>query len=103
MTQPQPAAWQATLDKHAPELLKDVLSVRQSVLTDGALSLKVKTLMTMLCDALLAHPEGVANIANRARALGASEEEIGETVAVAFLMGGMPALVTGANAFRDRD
>jgi alkylhydroperoxidase/carboxymuconolactone decarboxylase family protein YurZ len=78
-----------------------VTSVRESILTDGALSLKVKTLMTMLCDALLAHPDGVANIAKRARALGASEAEIGETVAVAFLMGGLPALVTGSNAFRD--
>jgi alkylhydroperoxidase/carboxymuconolactone decarboxylase family protein YurZ len=70
-------------------------------MSDGALSLKVKTLMTMLCDALLAHPDGVANIARRARAAGANEEEIGETVGVAFLMGGLPALVTGANAFRD--
>ena len=103
MTQPQPAGWQPILDKHAPELLKDVMSIHQSVLTDGALSLKVKTLMTMLCDALLAHSDGVAIIANRARAVGASEEEIAETVAVAFLMGGMPALVTGASAFRDRD
>jgi alkylhydroperoxidase/carboxymuconolactone decarboxylase family protein YurZ len=56
--------------------------------------------MTMLCDALLAHPDGVANIANRARAVGATEEEIAETVAVAFVMGGTPALVTGANAFK---
>jgi alkylhydroperoxidase/carboxymuconolactone decarboxylase family protein YurZ len=89
------------LEKNAPELLKEVTTVRESVLTDGALSLKVKTLMTMLCDALLAHPDGVANIANRARALGASQAEIGETVAVGFLMGGLPALVTGANAFRE--
>jgi alkylhydroperoxidase/carboxymuconolactone decarboxylase family protein YurZ len=55
----------------------------------------------MLCDALLAHPDGVASIAKRARSLGASEAEITETLAVAFLMGGMPGLVTGANAFRD--
>ena len=55
--------------------------------------------MTMLCDALLAHPDRVANIANRARAAGATEEEIAETVGVAFLFGGMPAVVTAANAF----
>ena len=96
----QPATWQETLQKDAPELLKLVNAARESVLTDGALSLKVKTLMTMLCDALLAHPDGVANIANRARAAGATEEEIAETVGVAFLFGGMPALVTGANAFK---
>ena len=33
--------------------------------------------------------------------MGVSDDEIAETVAVAFLMGGMPGLVTGANAFRD--
>ena len=96
----QPATWQDILQKDAPELFKVVNSARESVLTEGALSLKVKTLMTMLCDALLAHPDGVANIANRARAAGATEEEIAETVGVAFLFGGMPALVTGANAFK---
>ncbi len=101
MTQPRPAAWQTVLEEHAPELSKGVTSVRESVLTDGALSLKVKTLMTMLCDALLAHSDGVAAIANRARAAGASEAEIAETLGVAFLFGGMPALVTGANAFRE--
>jgi len=57
-------------------------------------------MMTMLCDALLGHADGVATIANRARAAGATEDEIAETVGVAFLFGGMPALVTGANAFR---
>ena len=100
MTRPQTATWQSLLEQSAPDLLKDVAGVRESVLTDGALSLKVKTLMTMLCDALLGHQDGVATIANRARAAGASEEEIAETVGVAFLFGGMPALVTGANAFR---
>jgi alkylhydroperoxidase/carboxymuconolactone decarboxylase family protein YurZ len=88
------------LEQNAPDLLKNVGGVREAVLQDGALSLKVKTMMTMLCDALLGHADGVANIANRARAAGASEEEIAETVGVAFLFGGMPALVTGANAFR---
>ena len=96
----QPATWQDLLQKNAPELFNVVNGARESVLTDGALSLKVKTLMTMLCDALLAHPDGVTNIANRARAAGATEEEIAETVGVAFLFGGMPALVTGANAFK---
>jgi alkylhydroperoxidase/carboxymuconolactone decarboxylase family protein YurZ len=88
------------LEENAPDLLKNVAGVREAVLQEGALSLKVKTMMTMLCDALLGHADGVATIANRARAAGATEDEIAETVGVAFLFGGMPALVTGANAFR---
>jgi len=100
MTTSGAATWQTILEKSTPELLKQVTGLRETVLADGALSAKTKTLMTMLCDALLSHPDGVANIAKRARALGASEAEIAETVAVAFLMGGMPGLVTGANAFQ---
>jgi len=96
----QTASWQELEEQGAPELLKVVSGARESILSDGALSNKNKTLMTMLCDALLGHGGGVETIANRARAAGASEEEIAETVGVAFLMGGLPALVTGANAFK---
>ena len=101
MAQAQLAPWQAALQKSAPALLNDVTNVRESIMADGALSMKVKTLMTMICDALLAHGDGVATIASRARSMGATEEEIAEAVGVAFLMGGLPALVTGASAFRD--
>ena len=101
MTTPKASTWQAILGEFAPELFTKVTGLRETVLVEGALSIKTKTLMMLLCDALLAHPDGVANIAKRARDLGASDAEITETLEVAFLMGGMPGLVTGANAFRD--
>lgn len=93
--------WQVILEKHAPELLKQATGLQEAVIRDGALSAKTKMLMMVLCDALLAHDEGVAGLAQRARALGATEDEIAETLAVAFLMGGLPGLVTGTNAFKD--
>src|SRR3989304_538506 len=96
----QAPSWRDHLGKHTPELLKQMTALQDTIMKDGALSLKTKTLMMMMCDALLAHPDGVANIAGRARSLGATEDEIVETVGVAFLMGGLPGLVTGANAFR---
>jgi alkylhydroperoxidase/carboxymuconolactone decarboxylase family protein YurZ len=101
MTMSEKPTWQIILEKHAPELLKQAIGLQEMAIRDGALSAKTKTLMMVLCDALLAHPEGVAGLANRARALGASEDEITETLAVAFLMGGLPGLVTGTNAFKD--
>jgi alkylhydroperoxidase/carboxymuconolactone decarboxylase family protein YurZ len=101
MTTPRPN-WQTALEKNSPDTSKAINALRQSVMAEGALSIKTKTLMTMLCDALLGHGDGVANIAQRARTLGASEAEIAETVGVAFYMGGMPGLVTGANAFREQ-
>jgi alkylhydroperoxidase/carboxymuconolactone decarboxylase family protein YurZ len=101
MTAPRPGNWQTMLGKGSPEVAKQVTALQQAVVAEGALSAKTKTLMMMLCDALLGHNEGVANLAKRARSLGASEAEVSETLAMAFLMGGLPGLVTGANAFRD--
>ncbi|MFC2012962.1 carboxymuconolactone decarboxylase family protein [Chloroflexota bacterium] len=101
MTTPKAGTWQAILGKCAPDLVKKVTGFRETMIAEGALSIKTKTLMMMLCDALLSHPDGVANLAKQARDLGASDVEIAETLAVAFMMGGLPGLVTGANAFRD--
>ncbi|MBN1191930.1 MAG: carboxymuconolactone decarboxylase family protein [Dehalococcoidales bacterium] len=100
MTDSVPGSWQAMLEKGSPELFKQVMGLQQANGGDGVLSMKTKTLMMMLCDSLLGHNEGVANLAKRARSLGASEAEIAETLGVAFLMGGLPGIVTGANAFR---
>jgi alkylhydroperoxidase/carboxymuconolactone decarboxylase family protein YurZ len=100
MTQ-APVGFQQLLDEHAPDLAAVVANARNSITSDGALSSRMKTLMMMICDALLNHESGVTNLANRARALGASEEEIKEALGVAYLMGGLPAMVAGSNAFRN--
>ena len=97
----QASPYVVALTKGDPKLLETVNGVRDYIMADGALSAKVKTLMTMLCDALLTHNDGVRAISDRARSMGASEQEIAETIQVAFFMGGMPALVTGSNAFHD--
>jgi alkylhydroperoxidase/carboxymuconolactone decarboxylase family protein YurZ len=101
MTTPKPSFWQDALGKSTPELFKHYTELQDKIMVDGALSAKTKTLMMLLCDALLAHNDGVAGLARRARQLGATKEEIAETLAIAFLMGGLPGLVTGANAFRE--
>jgi alkylhydroperoxidase/carboxymuconolactone decarboxylase family protein YurZ len=99
MAQPALPAWLQTLQQRDPEFASGYLAQRERVLKDGAIPAKYKILMTMIVDAIQAHPDGVANIANRARAAGATEAEINETVEVAYLFGGTPALVTAINAF----
>ena len=89
------------LEKHDPELLEHMNSLQEFAGKEGALSAKVKTLLSMLGDAILGHPQGVKALADRARAQGATEEEIAETVRMAFFCAGMPGLVTGTYAFRD--
>ena len=100
MAESIPFNWQEALAQNMPELMKQIGPIRQETGSDGALSAKTKTLMMMLGDALLGHADGVANIARGARAAGVTEEEIKETVAIAFLMGGLPVLITASNAFR---
>ena len=98
--QQQPPPYAAVLEKNDPKMAEFLSTGREFIMTDGALSAKVKTLMTMVCDAILAHEGGVKVIANRARGMGA-KEEIAEAVRVAFLFGGLPALVTACNAFQE--
>jgi len=92
--------WIQPLQKRDPEFVDSYVAQRERILRDGAIPAKYKILMTLIVDAIQSHPDGVANIANRARGAGASEVEIQETVEVAYLFGGTPALVTAMNAFK---
>ena len=100
MAQPPLSPWLQTLQQRDPEFAASYLAQRERILRDGAIPAKYKHLMTMIVDALLSHPDGVATIAGRARSAGASDAEIQEAVEVAYLFGGTPALVTAMNAFR---
>ncbi len=50
MTQAQPANFQQLLDEHAAELSAVIGAGRDSIMKDGALSTKVKTLMMLICE-----------------------------------------------------
>ena len=100
MAQPTLPPWIKALQERDPQFVDSYMGQRERILQDGAIPAKYKHLMTMIVDAIQSHPDGVANIANRARAAGASEAEIKEAVEVAYLFGGTPALVTAMNAFR---
>jgi alkylhydroperoxidase/carboxymuconolactone decarboxylase family protein YurZ len=89
------------LEKGAPQLCKQLMGLQQSITSDGALSAKTKTLMMLMGDAILGHAEGCANLSKRALSLGAADAEIAETLAMAFLMGVLPGVVTGANACKE--
>lgn len=75
------------------------MEMRERILKDGAIPAKYKILMGMITDTIAAHPDGVAKLADDARAAGATEAEITEAVEVGYLYGGTAALVMGVNAF----
>ena len=91
--------WIQPMQSRDPEFVDSYMAQRERIMREGAIPLKYKHLMTMIVDALQTHPDGVATIANRARAAGASEAEIQEAVEIVYLFGGTPALVTAMNAF----
>ena len=100
MAQPTLPPWIAPLETRDPQFVESYMGQRERIMRDGAIPAKYKHLMTMIVDAIQSHPDGVLNIANRARGAGATEAEIQEAVEVAYLFGGTPALVTALNAFR---
>ncbi|MBI3448699.1 MAG: carboxymuconolactone decarboxylase family protein [Acidobacteria bacterium] len=80
------------LEQSDPEFLEQVRGLSNFAMTDGALPAKTKILMTVLGEALLRREEGVKIASEIARNIGATDAEIRETVRLAFVLGGLPAL-----------
>ena len=97
---PPAPPWLGAIQQRDPQFGDSYTATRERILKDGAIPGKYKLLMGMITDAIAAHPDGVRDLANNARAAGASEAEITEAVEVGYLYGGTAALVMGANAFR---
>jgi hypothetical protein len=73
---PPPPPWLDTMERRDAQFAGSYLATRQSILKDGAIPAKYKLLMGMITDAIAAHPDGVASLADSARAVGASEAEV---------------------------
>ena len=88
----------AELAAAAPGVMSGFASLQGATHAEGALSVKVKELMA-LAIGIAVHCEGcVTYHVHDALAAGASAEEISETIGVAVLMGGGPAVVYGSEA-----
>ena len=97
----QSTSFMEELNKHDPEFFKFLQSLMEKTQEAGALDQKTRSLIMLAIDAAGSHPEGVKNLANRARVLGASNSEIIETIRLAFLGAGIPGLVAGLAAFQE--
>ena len=97
----EPSSFMKHYQAHDPDLVELVEKVRAFVYAPGALDAKTKLLIAMALDAQANHPNGVTSIANQARAAGATEDEIKETLRVTYEMAAMQALVTQIGAFRE--
>ena len=83
-----------TLD---PELLKAVENTRELALSDGVIPRKYKYLIAMALDAAKGTEAGVASLAQAAMHAGASNEEVAETLRVAYFIDGVGSIYTAAH------
>ena len=92
--------WMETLLEGNPELLKNYMGIRDQVLVDGALPRKVKELMLMGINMVRMYQPGIENHLRMALNLGATKEEVMETIATAVLSSAAPAIRSGPRALR---
>ena len=92
--------WMETLLEDNPELLQHYMGIRDQVLVDGALPRKVKELMLMGINMVRMYQPGIENHLRMAMSLGATKEEVMETIATAVLSSAAPAIRSGPRALR---
>ncbi|MGD0153584.1 MAG: carboxymuconolactone decarboxylase family protein [Thermacetogeniaceae bacterium] len=87
------------LEKRDPELFEAVKKVTEVANAPGALDAKTKTLISLALDAYIGSERGVMVLANRARELGATDQEINEALRLSYSVSGSRPLIAGNNAF----
>jgi AhpD family alkylhydroperoxidase len=86
------------LRKHVPDVLAGFNAMSTAATKDGALNKKTKELIALALG-VAAHCEGCIGFHTQALArLGATREEVSETLAMATYMGGGPSLMYAAEA-----
>ena len=84
-----------------PKVVEKMRSTDDWVFKDGALPKKVKLLMAMAFDAADGTVSGVRAIARQAMNKGATKEEIGEALRVAYLMKGVGPVYVASEALTE--
>lgn len=93
----------AATRKALPEAMKGFAALAAAATQGGALDPKTKELMA-LAIGIAAHCDGcIALHLKAARRLGASREEIAETIAMAIYMGAGPSMIYGTHALKAFD
>ena len=89
------------IEKLDLELFKNVEATQTLALADGVLPRKVKLLMAMALDASHGAVEGVKTLTLQAMKVGATKQEIMETLRVAQYISGVGCVYTAARAYKD--
>ncbi|CEO88964.1 carboxymuconolactone decarboxylase family protein [Syntrophaceticus schinkii] len=91
------------LGKRDKEFYDAVTKVIEVATRPGAVDEKTKVFISLALDAYIGSERGVMVLANRARELGATEEEINEVLRIPYYVAGSRPLITGNNAFPKKE
>ena len=89
------------LQEMDPKLMSLLEDGRKLTFSEGALPMKFKILIALALDASHGAADRVKSLAEAATRLGASNEEIAETLRVAQFMNGVGSLYTTSRALRE--
>ncbi len=89
------------LEEMDPKLMSLVEESRKLAFSDGALPVKFKILIALALDASHGAVDGVRSLAEAASRLGASNEEIAETLRVTQFISGVGSLYTSSRALQE--
>lgn len=87
------------IEKRDPELYEAVTKVLEVAMKPGAVDEKTKVFICLALDTYIGAEQGVKVLANRARELGATEEEIKEVLRIPYHVSGSRPLIAASNAF----
>jgi alkylhydroperoxidase/carboxymuconolactone decarboxylase family protein YurZ len=80
------------LKKHDAEFYKNIAQLYDTALAPGALEAKTKMLIILALDAYAGLAQGVKSVAEQARSMGITDEEMKEALRLAYLVAGNPVL-----------
>lgn len=89
------------IQKTDPALFEEISRLYDLAMSPGELDAKTKVLMVMALDAFHGAAGGVKTLAKAARAMGATEGQIAETLRLAYSTAGMGTLFTSRAAYEE--
>jgi len=93
--------WAEIYSQFMPEVLEPWLDIRSKALSDGALPRKMKELILLAINLVRIYPTGVESHLKNAMDLGATHDEIMETIMTAVLSSAAPAMYNGPRALKE--
>jgi AhpD family alkylhydroperoxidase len=91
------------LEGYDPEFAKAMEKIVSLSLMEGSLDPKTRTLIALALDAAQGASEGVASLAQQARKLGVTDQEIAEALRLAYFTSGNSVLVSSFSAFNEKE